>query len=403
SSAGSTATAAYTLYQPTATPTATAGKFTALYVIAGSTLEDFYTQGLEGDVIGRNGNTLIVQGSTLFLNNGSSSYNVANAEVLIGPNTLVTADDTTLSGLNYNSIAVGQHIIVRGIYSKPNNVVTLDASGAISVNTGSVRLVPTHLWGSLVSTGAGTLLMNLQNIDIWPVSDYNFAGNGTSPAADPKPTAFSVSTASLPIPPTTAGDPLWIDGLVAPFAAAPPDFLASSINNELGVQTAGGAAGASTCAPGTFSCIPASLRVAWSSPGTAAPFAALSAGGLSIDLANPNLVSSVIRIGPESIDLHALPASPQLVPTAAAAPVTANLGTPGAVTVTLPPVFLPAYSFGNPLVTGSSGIRVFSAFGTFATGLTTALASSPALQLEARGTFDRATNTFNAISVDVVL
>src|ERR1019366_7640649 len=116
SSAGSTVTAAYTTYQPTATPTATAGIFTALYVIAGSTLEDVYTQGLEGDVIARNGNTLTLQGSTLFLNDGVSSYNVANAFVTLGPRTLVTADDTTLTGLNYSSVAVGQHIIARGIY-----------------------------------------------------------------------------------------------------------------------------------------------------------------------------------------------------------------------------------------------------------------------------------------------
>ena len=35
--------------------------------------------------------------------------------------------------------------------------------------------------------------------------------------------------------------------------------------------------------------------------------------------------------------------------------------------------------------------------------LVTALATTPALQLEARGTYDRATNTFTAISVSVVL
>jgi hypothetical protein len=35
--------------------------------------------------------------------------------------------------------------------------------------------------------------------------------------------------------------------------------------------------------------------------------------------------------------------------------------------------------------------------------LTTALATTPALQFEARGTYDRATNTFSASSVNVVL
>jgi hypothetical protein len=46
---------------------------------------------------------------------------------------------------------------------------------------------------------------------------------------------------------------------------------------------------------------------------------------------------------------------------------------------------------------------VFSTFATFTTELKTALAATPALQMEARGTYNRATNTFSASSVDVVL
>src|SRR5450432_1517632 len=128
-SAGSTITAAYTTYEPTATPSTTAGKFTATFVVAGSTLEDFYTQGLEGDVIARTGTTLTVRGSTLQFNSGLSQYNNTDALVVVGPGTIVTADDnTTLSGLTYNSISVGQHIIARGIYSLPaSKIVTVDA------------------------------------------------------------------------------------------------------------------------------------------------------------------------------------------------------------------------------------------------------------------------------------
>src|SRR6202043_633918 len=97
SSAGSTITAAYTTYQPTVTPSTTAGKFNATFVVAGSTLEDFYTQGLEGDVIARSGNTLTVRGSTLQLNTGASEYctswpsllgsSSVDAVVLLGPGT----------------------------------------------------------------------------------------------------------------------------------------------------------------------------------------------------------------------------------------------------------------------------------------------------------------------------
>jgi hypothetical protein len=377
SSAGTTMTAAYTTFEPTATPNATAGKFHAKYVIAGSTLEDVYTSGLEGDVISRTGNSLKVRGSTLQLytggTTGTSIYNTADATVTLGPATIVTADDTTLTGLNYNSVAVGQHIVVRGIYSAPSTgVVDIDATGSTATNTGSVRLISTHLWGSLVSSGAGALSMNLQTINNWPVSDFTFTGNGTSTATDPVATAFTVSTGTLTVPVTTVGDPLWIDGRVAPFGSAPPAFDATAISSEASV--------------------PASLQVQWTSTGTKTPFSVLSAAGSTIDLANTS--TAVIRVGPESIALASLPASPQFT-------VVPQTG----IASTVPGVFLftPRFSYGDPTAAAPAGIHVFSAFGTYATDLTTALATTSALQLEARGTYNRATNTFSASSVDVVL
>ena len=39
-----------------------------------------------------------------------------------------------------------------------------------STNTGSVRLQATEMWGPLVASAAGSLVMNLQSIDNWPVS-----------------------------------------------------------------------------------------------------------------------------------------------------------------------------------------------------------------------------------------
>jgi len=407
SSAGETVTAAYTTYQPTATPTATAGIFHAIYVVAGSTLEDVYTQGLEGDVVARNGNVLTLLGSTLFLNDGVSSYNIGYAYVTLGSDTIVTADDTTLAGLNYNSVAVGQHIIARGIYSLTGTAVDLDSTGNTSTNTGSVRLISTTLWGPLVASGAGSLLLNLQTINNYPVSQYSFTGNGTSAATNPVAASFSVNSGPLTVPATPVGDPLWIDGLFAPFGSAPPDFTASAVNNELSVQTAGTTATDPTplsCGQGNFDCVPASLQVRWKAP-TTTPFSALSASGMSIDLSNAELGSAIIRIGPEYIPLGSLPGSPQIVPTAPPpCCTTTNVTTvPGSIPVTLPPVFLPEYSYGNPAAVAPAGINVFDDFGTFIQGLPAAIAAAPAVQFEARGTYNRATNTFNAISVSVVL
>jgi len=111
-------------------------------------------------------------------------------------------------------------------------------------------------------------------------------------------------------------------------------------------------------------------------------------------LTNASLASALIRFGPESVALASLPLSPSftVVPQAGIAS-----SVPGVA------LFTPRFSYGDPTAVAPAGINVFSSFGTFATGLTAALAAAPALVLEARGTYNRATNTFSASSVDVVL
>ncbi len=374
-SAGTTITAAYTNFEPTATLNAavTSGKFNVTYVVAGSTLEDFYTQGIEGDVIKRTGNTLTLRGATLQLNDGTRSYiDTPDALLLVGPGTIVTAEDsTTMTNLNYNSISVGQHVIARGIYSLPSSkVTTVDATGSSSTNTGSVRLQTTELFGAVVSSGAGGVVLDLANIEYWPVSIYDFAGNG---AAGVSPAAYEIDSGTLALPPgTVTGSPLWVDGISAPFGSAPPDFIATSITAEPSV--------------------PARLQVAWSSAGSTAPFATLTATGLTINLADAHYSSGVIHIGSESIDLKSLAATPNIVPQPAPA------GTSG-----LPPVFLPSFSIGNLSAANTTTVAVFNSFTGFVTQVPKSIvAATPAFQFVAMGVYNRATNAFTASSIDVV-
>ena len=406
-SAGITITAGFTTFQTdyNAANGAYAGKFNLVYVIGASSLEDQYTEGLSGDVIARSGNTLTLRGSTLFLNTANTyTYEVGNTQVLLGPGTIVTADNnTTLTGLNSDSIAVGQHISARGIYTvNAAGVTVLNATGTSSTNTGSVRLQSTELWGPLVSSAAGSVVMNVQTINNWPVSDYDFAGNGAT-AQDPA--AFSVDTGAIPLPAgTAAGDPLWVNGFVTPFGKAPPDFNAVAVNNELSVQLAGGQVGGGappvpgvqTCGVASEVCDPASLQVVWTSPpGTADPVRSVFRRRFLDQSERCELVSAVIRIGPESIDLNSLPASPLVVPT----------------TLPATSIFSPQYTVGNPAtatttstVTSTTTLEVYSNFAQFVTEVNTAMNSAnPARQLEARGVYDRATNTFTATSIDFVL
>jgi len=406
-SAGSTMTAGFTTFVPdfNSANNAYAGTFYLAYVIGGSSLEDYYTEGLSGDVIARNGNTLTLLGSTLFLNTANTySYNTKNAQVVLGPGTIVTADDnTTLTGLNYDSISVGQHISARGLYSlSADQTVVLDATGTSSTNTGSVRLQSTELWGPLVSSSSGSLVMDLQTINNWPVSDYDFAGNG---AAIPQPTAFAVTTGTLTVPTGTAApDPVWVDGFATRFGSAPPDFTAVSVNNQASVQVAGGQVGGGIpttpgtgmCGVGSQVCNPASLQVLWTSPpGSITPFESVTTTSFSINLGDANLASAVVRIGPQSIDLKSLGSSPLIVPT----------------TLPVSGTFAPQYTYGNPVtssttsgVTSTTALEVFSNFETFITGVQAAMnAANPARQLEARGIYNPATNTFTATSINFVL
>ena len=381
-------TAAYCTFQPTPTTvsTITAGIFNTTYVIAGSTLEDFYTDGLEGDVIARNGNVLTLRGATLFANSAQIvQYEDADSLVTLAPATLVTADGTsTLPNLNYNSVSVGQHITARGLYSLgANNIVLLDSTGNSSTNTGSVRLESTEMFGPLVSSAAGGLVMNLQNINNWPVSNYNFAGNGASAAQDPVAASYAVNSGTLALPvgpngvtPLAPGDPIWTDGFTSPFGTAPPDFLAQSVNAQ---QT-----------------VAATMIVSWTGTGTAAPFTTLTDSGLSIDVTNATFGSGAIRIGAQSIDITTLSAMPPLtIVPAAAVPASNGL-----------PLFTPRFSVGPGAINGvaTNPIQSFNSFAAFVAQLDTTFAvPTPATKFTARGFYNAATNIFTASNIDVVL
>jgi hypothetical protein len=380
-SAGSTMTAAFTTFQPTMTltPGITAGIFNSVYVVAGSTLEDFYTDGIEGDVIARNGNTLTLRGATLFSNaNQAVLYVVTDSLLIVGPSTLVTADGVaTLGPLNFNSVSVGQHITARGLFSQSSTgIITIDATGATSTNTGSVRLQSTEVFGSLISSASGSLVMNLQAIQDWPVSIYNFAGNGTSAAQDPTAANYIVNSGSLALPlgpggvnPVAPGDLLWVDGFTSPFGTAPPDFIAESIN----------------AAP----TVAATMIVSWTGLGTVAPFATLTGGGLTIDLSNAAFGSGEIRIGADVIPLTAATPTPQIIPQP-----------PPPVTPGLPPVFLPLFAVGNTI----TSILSFNSYAEFVTTLNTTFSlGGLATKFTARGVYNPASNVFTAAAIDVVL
>jgi hypothetical protein len=399
-SAGSTMTQAYTTYVPTVTPIATAAVFCVNSMIGGSTLEDFYTYGVEGDVIARTGNTLTVRSPTLFLTpNEYVTFLTTDYQILLGTGTLVTQDAAPSdAGLNYNSVSVGQHIIARGICTvttainsialsvdtcvSSNGFPTLDATGTSSTNTGSVRIIPTQIFGSVVSSAAGSLAMDVSNFNQYPVSAYNFAGTGAAPAT---PANYVVNTGSLTVPTDlTVGGPVWVDGAVAPFGAVPPDFNALDVVDEASE--------------------PATLAVNYqASTLNKFPFLYMAESGLAINLADNLLLSAEIHVGAEIIDMTTYPATVVIAPIAVPAPPPPiKVATTGLTSADLPPTFLPLFCLGSS-ASGISCYNKFSDYLFFLQQTFTAATPGSVYAVTARGTFNRATNQFTASAVDTVL
>ncbi len=200
---------------------------------------------------------LTLRGATLILTTANTFYyETADCKVLLGPDTIVTADDNPLlTNLRASSVAVGDRIVARGLYQATGapaatgacgdayfgEPVELNSTGTSATNTGSVRLQQSEAFGTLVSAAPGNVVMDLASIDYWPAAVYDFTGNGTP---TPVPTAFSVNTEGLTLPAgTVPGDLVYANGYASALGQAPPDYLAFALNNELSVQTAGGLVG----------------------------------------------------------------------------------------------------------------------------------------------------------------
>lgn len=335
----------------TYTPDASAGTFKITQAYLGTAQESLTANRLEGTVIARSGNVLTLRGCTLSLAAGTFTYYPADAQVNLSSSTVVSIDGQPIAtGVTAADVSVGQHIIVLGTSTVSSGVVTLDATA------GRLRIVPTRAWGTVTAGGSGSASLALGSLDGLPAGVFNFAGTGTSTAQNANPAGYLVSGGSSDYS-TLTGQPAAADGIVAPFGAAPPDFLAASVT------------------PG--SSLDSSLEVEFVTAGTTTPFSSVSSTTVVPSLASGTLGTvHVLRHGPYDTDLTTLTASPSIVA---------------------------ASSGRNVFAIGSAaaGVSVFSAFGDFVTALNANTAA--VARVTARGTYDTATNTLTASAIDVVL
>jgi hypothetical protein len=335
--------------------------FNATEIYFGTAQESQLAYYATGTITARSNNTLTLRGADYVTPLPTPAAPTLTAyinsvAVTLGSGTPVYEDGRATPGLTIAGISVGQQITVAGQpqYDSAGTLTGIDAT------LGLVRLRPTTLWG----TQNADATLDLASLGPFASAAMNFAGTGLS-GHEAAPGAYVVDTSAVPPGPvTTTGELLQMQGTVAPFGAAPPDF----------------AARAATPGPNSLQ----TLVVDFVTGGSAAPFTSISSSGLVVNLANPDLgTTHEIRTGPASLDLKSLPASP-LITTTGADPSQLQL------------------AIGSTQL--AKGISVYNSATAFASAVTSAFnGSNKIFRLVAYGQYDTASNTFVASRIHVAL
>jgi hypothetical protein len=330
--------------------------FNATEVYVGTSQESQLAYYVTGTVSARSGDKLTLRGVDFVTPLGVSAY-LDSLPVTLGSGTAVYQDGIATPGLTIANVSVGQQVTIAGqptALDSSNDPVSLDATA------GMVRLRPTTLWG----TQNADATLDLMSLGRFAPTALNFTGTGLT-GQDAAPAAYAIDTSAVPPGPVTSADELLqMQGTVAPFGAAPPDFAARTLT------------------PGPSSL--QALVVDWVNGGSTAPFTSISSSGLVVNLADANLgTTHEIRTGPASLDLKTLPASPLITTTGADQ---SNL----------------QLAIGSTSLT--TGISVFESAAAFATAVHSSFnGTNKIFRLVAYGQYDSMSNTFVAARIHVAL
>jgi len=297
--AANTFIAAYGTWNPT-TQT-----FTATGVLAGSSLPGASADTVQGVVLSRSGDDLTLgDGFIAPALSGPNAGHLAFARqvaVTLGTGTSVSEPGQT-GPFTIQAISVGQRLQVSGTLtaSSPTAGTTSYSSATLDATAGAAALLPTTIAGTVTSTSATAVTLNLLSVDGRPVSQFDFTGTGATGSQDASAAAYtvalpaSVSTSSL-----SSGSPVSLTGFVTPFGSAPPDFTASSLS--------------------VYGNAPVEIVLNWGPLGIAAPFATETSTELLINGATLTAgQDALLTVGFPTVGLTGDSNGLELVPDAAA-------------------------------------------------------------------------------------
>jgi len=335
-------------------------EFTAMVVLAGSSVPGIDRDAVVGNVIARDGNFLTVRGAT-FVPSDRRAHFHDDIVVEIGPNTKVFKDGDRLSDLSIDAISIGQRVTIRGNRPDAAPAVTDANSPQIlfDATEGAVRLHVTHLAGIVNTVVPGQTDITLHAIDRRRVGIFDFSGTGVSPDLDADPDNYEIATGNLTLANFSTGKPIVARGFPEAFGTAPPDFTGRTVIDYTDVRSA--------------------LGVGWGAAGTIAPFLRMDGEGLLLENQNEGIdVRHHIKHGPLLIDLTTLDADTLIVPR----------------------------ETGRMLffIKTADSLRQYSDFGDFVADLTTSLnGATTTRSMFARGQYDVDSNVFTAHKVGIYL
>ena len=334
-------------------------EFTAQIVHAGDSVGGDRFSAVHGNVVARSGDTLTVKGALAVHRDRPAHYR-RTVLVQIGDSTRVSKVGDSQAMLDKDDISVGQRIVAFGQFSNPqvtnDDPLGPDIALILDATQGRVRMLVTHLHGTVNSFVPGQLNMRLRGIDRLGIDLFSFAGTGVNPMSDADPLDYEVETGTLALDALEVDKAVRVFGFVAPFGEAPPDFTGRTVVDHRD--------------------IPAALGIGWGLAGTATPFSSMNPTGLVLDMSNPQIGGRHhLLLGRELVDLFDLAGPPTIAPA----------GTRG------------LYGIWEP-----GHIEQFADFGDFHDELMLRLgAGSNAQSLAAYGTFDESSLTLSARKVFV--
>ena len=326
-------------------------RFTAEIVHAGDSVSGERLDAVHGNVVARSGDRLTVKGA-FAIRADRVSRTHRTIVVAVGADTKVLKRGEPGAVIDASALSVGQRIVAFGTLAEPASDTT---PPTLDATNGRVRMLPTHLHGTVNAVLPGQLNLTLRGIDRLGIDAFDFAGTGVTPAQDANPADYDVATGTLGLAHLVAGEAARVVGFVQPFGEAPPDFQGRTVIDHRGV--------------------PAVLGIGWGAAGTTAPFSSMGASGLVLDVDNSGLGNRhVLIVGMRRVDLTALPAPPTLAP---------------------PVVGRAIYG-----IAVGADIRLFTDFAEFTSELAAQLGGGrAAIALTASGSYEAATVTLQATHI----